>query len=390
MQNPPPDEEGFADGIVATVAYEAPLPQKKDFLPWHRPRKQFVRHHQWCEQIEALLSEIQANTTALRYLGLPGVDLLDLRYFHDQVCQPRQIPLKFLGFNSGANPLSNAQTELNISLHEVRKLQFVDPISEVIGDNFCLMANESSFAWDRTKEFGPYDVINLDLCDGFGIHAPGVLEDTHYNAVSRLLSLQAKNKNPWLMLITTRTGQEHVHADVLQIFLQKFLDNLQVCQTFQQASAEKFAIADEAALRAAADSSRGVATIFLTGLCKWLAGLAIGHASKIEVKSVIGYRVLPEAEHEDLVSIALKFEPTFVPAPDALGLANQQPNPPDECTLATRAIKRLAKCVDADAALAANADLNKAMTDGTARLLELARYDVQEFYAWLANPATPA
>lgn len=389
MQNPPPDEEeGFADDIVGSVIYEANLPQKKGFLPWHRPRKQFVRHHQWCKQIEELLPEILANGETLKYLGLPGVDLLDLRYFHDYLCQPRQIRLKFLGFNSGANPLSKEQTELNISLDEVRKLAFIDPVSNVIGDNFCLIANESSMAWNKTKQFGPFDVINLDLCDGFGLHEPGTLENTHYNAVSRLLTLQARNKNPWLLLITTRTGPEHIHPDVLEKFIQKFIDNLRDCSLFQQASTDKFAIADEAALRVAIDSPLGVSTVFLTGLCKWLLGLAIGHASKIEVKSVIGYRVLPEAEHEDLVSIALKFEPSFVTVQDALGLAKHQPNPPNECDLATRALKRVAKCVDADAVLAQNDDLNRAMTEATAALLGLARYDVNEFYKWLSNPAT--
>ena len=390
MQNPPPDEEGFADGLIGTSTYEAPLRQKKVFLAWHRPRKQFVRHHQWCEQIEKLLPEIQADGGTLKYLGLPGVDLLDLRYFHDHVCLPRQIQLKFLGFNSSANPRSDAQTELNISLHEVRKLAFVDPISEVIGDNFCLIANESSMAWDKTKQFGPYDVINLDLCDGFGAHEPGMLEDTHYNAVSRLLSLQARKKNPWLLFITTRTGQEHVHPDVLEKFIQKFINNLRDCQPFQGASVDNFAIADEAALRVAADSSRGVSTVFLTGLCKWLLGLAIGHASKIEVKSVIGYRVVPDTEHEDLVSIALKFEPTLVPALDTLGLANLQPIAPnDECVLATKALKRVAKCVDADAMLAENEELNREMTKATADLLELARYNVHEYHIWLSNPVIP-
>jgi len=390
MQNPPLDEEGFADGIVGTLTYEAPLRQKKNFLAWHRPRKQFVRHHQWCEQIEKLLTEIQANGGALRYLGLPGVDLLDLRYFHDHVCQPRGIQLKFLGFNTSANPRSDAQTELNISLHEVRKLAFVDPISDVLGHNFCLIADESSMAWEKTQQFGPYDVINLDLCDGFGNHEPGVLEDSHYNAVNRLLSLQARNKNPWLLFITTRTGDGHVHADVLEKFIQKFINNLHDCHEFKVASTECFAIADEAALRVAANKSNGVSTVFLTGLCKWLLGLAINHNSKIEVKSVIGYRIKPEAEHEDLVSIALRFEPSFVPMQDALGLANHQPNHLNECDLATKALKRVAKCLDADAVLAGDEELNHAMTKATADLLELARYDVPEFHKWLSNQAAPA
>ena len=388
MPVPPLEEEGFADGIVGTTAYEAVSPQKKGFLPWHRPRKQFVRHHQWCQQIAALLPAIQADGRVLKYLGLPGVDLLDLRYFHDHVCQPNQIRLKFLGFVSGSNPLSNAQTELNISLDEVRKLDFVDPVSEVIGDDFCLISNDSSIAWEKTKQFGPYDVVNLDLCDGFGVHEPGVLENTHYNAVSRLLSLQARKKNPWLLFITTRTGQGHVHPDVLEKFIQKFIHNLCNCVAFQAASVDKFAIADEAALRVAVGDSRGVSTVFLTGLCKWLLGLAIGHASEIEVKSVIGYRVVLEAEHEDLVSIALKFKPSFVPTPDTLGLANHQPDPPNECQLATQALNRVAASVDADALLAQEGELNQAMIGETAHLLELARYDVGEFHTWLSDLTT--
>jgi len=383
MENNQPEEDGFADGIVGAAVYEASLPQKKDFLPWHRPRKQFVRQKQWCEQIEALLPGIQDNGGVLKYLGLPGVDLLDLRYFHDCLCHPRQVQLKFLGFNSGANPQSNAQIELNISLHEVRKLTFVDPISEVIGDNFCLIADESSMAWNKTKQFGPYDVINLDLCDGFGVHEPGVLENTHYNAVGRLFSLQSRSKNPWLLLITTRTGMGHVHPEVLRIFIQKYIDNLRDCQTFQAASAEKFDIADEDALHAIIRSSRGVSTVFLTGLCKWLLGLAIAEDSEIEVKSVIGYRVVPEAEHEDIVSIALKFSPSFTPKQDALGLVAQIPTPHNEGALATKALRRLAKCVDADAVLAENGEIRQAMELATARLLALARYDIDAFSAWI-------
>lgn len=168
--------------------------------------------------------------------------------------------------------------------------------------------------------------------------------------------------------------------------MQTYIDNLRDCQTFQAASAEKFAIADEDALHAIIGSSWGVSTVFLTGLCKWLLGLAIAQNSDIEVKSVIGYRVLPEAEHEDIVSIALKFSPSFTPMLDPLGLAAQIPTPHNEGALATKALKRLAKCVDADAVLAENAEIRQAMELATVKLLGLARYDINAFYAWIGCP----
>jgi len=93
--------------------------------------------------------------------------------------------------------------------------------------------------------------------------------------------------------------------------------------------------------------------------------------------------VAADAEHEDLISLAFKFTPTFVPAADPLGLANQPVDAPDEGTLATRALKRVARRIDADKKLADDADLYENMVDATAHLLGLARYDVEAYKVWL-------
>jgi hypothetical protein len=134
MVNSPADDEEYADDIFGASDYEAPKPKKKEFLPWHKPRKQYVRRYQWCEQIKKLFAPVPTDDvastgeTTLRYFGLPGIDLLDLRYFHDQVCEPSQLRMRFLGFNKGANPESPAQTELNISLLDVISIPLFDPL----------------------------------------------------------------------------------------------------------------------------------------------------------------------------------------------------------------------------------------------------------------------
>ena len=145
------------------------------------------------------------------------------------------------------------------------------------------------------------------------------------------------------------------------------------------------AIANAAALDVAIRTGGGLLPVFLVGLTKWLLGIAINQQppSKMEVKSVIGYRVETNSEAEDLISLAFRFEPTFVPAEDPLGLANLPALQPDECELSAKALKQIAKRKDADAILKENQNLYEEMVTATAGLLELARYDVIAFRAWL-------
>jgi hypothetical protein len=391
MQNIPQLEESLADDIVGDFEYEAPGRQKKEFLPWHRPRKQFVRDRQWRKEIQELISERNSKGDTLKYLGLPGVDLLDLRYFHNTVCEPNKLKLRFLGFNSAAAPNSEAQTELNISSDEVKRLPWVDHSSNVIHDDFRLVGNTKSIAYKETLDSGPYDIVNLDLCDGFAKQAPqakqapGKLEVTHYDAMNQLLSIQARNSKPWLLFLTTRVGKNDINKDALEKLLSKYEHCLLDCEAFREASSTHFKITNNEELSQAITSEEGLINVFLTGICKWLLGCALGQnpPTKIKLKSVIGYRVALDAAHEDLISLALKFEPIFIAANDPIGLAKHSANTLSECELAPKIVSKVANRTDADKCLDENESLHNEMTNSMAGLLELARYDVTEFHRWV-------
>ncbi|MHB1528581.1 MAG: hypothetical protein ACYCXT_03975 [Acidiferrobacteraceae bacterium] len=64
---------------------------------------------------------------------------------------------------------------------------------------------------------------------------------------------------------------------------------------------------------------------------------------------------------------------------------NRPVRAPDECTLSTRVVNRVASRVDADAVLASDTDLNERMIDATANLLSLARYDVDAYRVWVRD-----
>lgn len=391
MSNIEPEED-LVDQIFGTTEYALQAPYVKTFLPWHRPRKQFVRNHQWCEQMVKLLEEYTPGNQTLKYFGLPGIDLLDIRYFHDQVCLPKGLRFRYLGFNSGIHPSNIENTDFNVSLDEVHKLSLIDPTSEIIWDDFCSISNSSSIAWNKAKSFGPYDVINLDLCDGFGLHPPGGFENTHYNAVNSLLSIQSRNMNPWILLLTTRVGKSHTHPDTLKTLIEKYISNLQLHADFKAESIGKFNIDTSESLNTAIEQEDGLLKVFLVGLCKWFMGLAVAQnpPTKVEVKSVLGYSVETTAECEDLISIALKFIPTFLPSEDALGLANAIRSNPDECKMAIQAIGQVSRRKNVDSILLGDETLNKEMIKESGALLELARYDVDAYYAWINSPSAVA
>lgn len=382
-------DESLADGIIGVKNYIPESPRKKDFLPWHRPRKQYVRGKQWCQEILKMIDEVLPENNILKYLGLPGDDLLDLRYFHEQICEPNNIHLKYLGFNDSVSARSKNKTEFNISLDEVNKLRFVDPSSTVIGDNFTQIAIDDSFAWERSRKMGPFDVINIDLCDGFGKVEPDKFVETHYNTLKKLLTLQARRSNPWLLFLTTRTGSSHIHSTVFAKLCDLYCSNLNECDDFRKSSNLKFSIFDKETLTSASSSSKGVSDIFMISLCKWIAKLLVEQQppSVLEVKNVIGYKIYAKADHLDLVSIAIKISPTLLPGTDKVGLATaeNQHTPVDECDIALQVLESVYQQINADQVLNDDKDLNDQMIKTTSDLLEAARYDVTDYKDWAHN-----
>lgn len=377
----------MSDNLFAIPAYEPVPPTQRPFCAWHRPRKQYIRSEQWRAQIGKLFDDLHKETGTLRYLGLPGSDLLDIRYFHSTICVPRNLTLLFLGFNSEAKDNSPAHIEQNISLDQVRKLPNVDPRSIILPDDIRTLANSASPGSKNAGNFGPYDVLNLDFCDGFAKQSPSIDGATLYQALGELLSLQFRNKDSWLLLLTTRTGNAHVHKEFLKTLVAAYRVNLTKCDEFRLHSETEFGIADSKALEVAIADDVQLLPVFLTGLCKWMVGIALGNSppSAIEVKSIIGYTVAKSSPCEDLVSIAIRFTPQMVAVHDPAGIIKPVARASNECKLSVQALKRVAKRKNADLELSADAQLRQRMADGMAGLLQDARYDRESFVNWLSS-----
>ena len=374
-----PDGDDLASGIFGDIEYAPTQPAPKTFKPWHKPRKQYVRREQLLAQLRRLYRHRQRDEP-LRYLGLPGTDLIDLRYLHDKLCSDEGRTLRFLGFSTEAQPGSPAHVELSLSLDEVRRLSNVDPQSAVIHDDFRRIGDEASIAWSRARSLGPFDVVNIDLCDGLASdppHSDGAI----YDAFARLVALQAHKPEPWLLLISTRIGQGMFDADAEQRLLDIFRENVMNCDGFVEACQEHLNL-DAASVDPTACSEIELLNLMIVAVGKWLSALVQAqHPSRVDLASTHAYRIEPAAGCEDLVSLALRFEPIIAASPDALSPA--APPRPDECATARHILERSAKRRDVDDILRRDPRLHEELVLETEQLLAKARYPVPDYRDWL-------
>ena len=375
------DQDNLAAGIFGDFEYARPRTEPKEFKPWHRPRKQFVRR----EQLSALLLRLYEKRKPedpLRYLGLPGTDLIDLRYLHEQVCRDSDRSLRFLGFNTEARPGNPAHVQLNVSLDEVRQLPNVDPQSVVIHDDFRRIGNAHSVAWHRTRQFAPFDVVNIDLCDGLASDPPRN-DESFYKALAELVAIQRHNPNPWLLLVSTRIRHGMFDAMAEEWLAGLFRENVANCEGFADVCQDVLET-DVDRIDPATCSDGDLLVLMTAAIGKWLSALVRAQGpSRIELASTHGYRVNPAAAREDLVSLALRVEPVIVASRDPLS-----PTPPtleDECTTAKAILRRLARRLDVDTILKQRPDLREELIGETERLLAIARYDVTGYRSWLTS-----
>jgi hypothetical protein len=359
--------------------YTPARPAQRQFKPWHRPRKQFVRRDQWLKQARKILAARETEEP-LRYLGLPGEDLIDLRYLHEQVCGSGTRKLVFLGFNTA---VGDARVDLHVSLDEVLRLPNVDSRSEVIGDDFRVLARSKSLALKRAESLGPFDLVNLDLCDGLLIDAPDPSGATIYAAISRLFRIQGGMTSPWLFLLTCRIGSAHVNAEAAALLFEFWQSNFDNCDGFEASCTGHLCEGADSSFDHRTAGARPTFEVTVTAICMWIINLAASVGARASLNSSISYRVMPTAECDDLVSLALWIQPADAGVDDRSGLAASTPAMPDECEQARKVPKRVSKTVAADRLLEDDAELRESLVLDSVRMLSLARYDTEMYRSWL-------
>jgi hypothetical protein len=356
-------------------------PARRDFEVWHRPRKQVVRQRQWIHETAELLRRNER--PVLKYFGLPGIDMLDLRALYLGLCVPNHVKLEFLGLAREAKPGTGEHMIKEVTLQQLKQLDLVTPKSDVLAESLESLGSVNHVLFKTAQSFGPFDLINLDLCDGLLDKSPNSAQPNLYSALHQLMTIQGAMTLPWVFCLTTRISTESIHADTVDLLLSalrssecddllvQFEDRIGIpLETFEPATAKPETFA-----------------VFVTlALCAWLSKLAQTRTPhRITVRPMFAYRVLADAPEHDMLSVAIKFTPIAgATAPDDFGIARGDHVPEIAyCASLVRTLQLAYERTDVDVLLGADSPLRSAMIEESADLLEWARFDVVEYKAWV-------
>jgi len=372
------DLEGIYQGeIQPALAARA----RTTFKPWHRPRKHFLRLNQWCHETRQLLKLLRTpDGGELRYLGLPGEDLLDIRVLKG-VCQRAKLTLRYLGFDSS---LTSAQ--LNLSRHEVNSDAFIHPSSVIISDRLEQLISKSTMAFQYVERHAPFDVINLDLCDSVtALAEQGTIPNLE--AIRTLCDVQIERRGqPWLLFLTTRAIREQLDGQTRRRLFERLLHNIANDAQFSASLGTQLSL-DEAAIRTETERAGpldglGWMRIYVLAVSKWLLHYMMAHNYKVVVRMLPSYSYSIQRGNRDMVSLGFSFQPLAALREDESGLTRpRRQNAPviTEMDLARDLIDRVADIEDVDDKLDSNKELRLKMFSKCAALLATLRYDMPAY-----------
>jgi hypothetical protein len=391
-----------------------------DFKPWHRTHKHFIRVRQWNASLLRLIQEIKRKPASpqpeatspddggdaeiesvaetagrvVRYFTLPGDDLLDLHtavgIVHDENCT-----LQFLGFNEALNsPKSKDQSQKREAALTMRDR--VAKRSRVKAHRFQDIGKSNAKAWHEFKREGPYDAINLDLCDSL---VPGDdVEKTEaiYTALDQLLKYQVQyQSNRWVLFVTTQIDPSVIGLKELVKLIGPTCENMRDHAEFDKAMSVRMPgvlTKDEPYCDIAKLNIDQLTGNFGVILGKWLCKILLSGTPICEVKLVSAYRYRTDYHKQvEMLSLAFVMVPHFVLPADQTGLsalAPQLSTAPSEKDVAMAMLSATETVRDVDELLSAETGLRDALVTAQADLLEASGYDRQEYLKWVLEGKT--
>lgn len=349
-------------------------PTTENFLPWHKPRKQWVRDKQWWGQINSHILPHLRGTDTIRYFGLPGDDILDIRYLQQKLSKHGK-SVFMLGLLSSAKGWESAQKQLSKALDSAG----IHKDSSIEQLNFDQLDNVRSLAYQKMEKVGYFDVVNLDFCDN--IIAPQ-LKARRLTAIKNLLAYQFQVvPRRWLMFLTTRSSKGSSCLETFELLAQRLEQNLAI-DSFWQEFQERFdstPLLDRNLNRDALEGQHFIDT-YTIGIFKYLVKEALDSGYKIKLDSIVRYNIEGEAAGPDMISMCLVFT-KIITRP---GVEN--PAPADEPTTALRGLKKLSEIRSLDEIIIEDPQKYAACVKQKMTLLSQSGRNVDDY---ISNVCTP-
>lgn len=380
--------DDFAADVVTPIDTTVNRDRKK-FKPWHKPRKQWCRNHQWLLGFNWVIDthNSQANRPAINtfnYLGLPGDDLLDLRIFAHG-CGKKGVLLKYLGFMTGRSD------QLQLSESELHKTGNIASGSAVINEPLESLAKKTSSAYAETKSYNGFHLINFDLCNSIAGNQNS--EENYIDALKNILELQMNfMREPWTLFITTYACKESISAEVMTKLLEIISSNNKN-QTFSSRFEEELLIEPSKITYAIDDitllDDQEYFDLFALGFSKWILQIcqSVSNNWKISMTPSCKYTTgNPSFQKEpNMASFAFKFEHIFQHADDPLAPARPMNEETDnsETSLALKMITGVTDIFNLDLKIENDLTLKNSLFTHSKNLLVAANYQEEEYQKWV-------
>lgn len=366
-----------------------PFPEspKREFMPWHRPRKQYVRKYQWNREIEYLIRDLKLDNKEFRYLTLPGSDLLDIRYIHDVNCKPKNVILKYLGFNTAASPADDEQSSLNSAEFSVKKLSGIHGDSEVYPGDIRDIGDKKKLPYSRVQRVGHFHAINFDLCGGFAGKENSGGMPNYFAAVRALLELQRNTTEDFLFFLTTRMDSANITQEASLKLAEMVSQIHDGCEPYRNAIENGWNLHEVDSEWSSRSSHLEGNEHFILGLTQWIISQAVGFHLEPVIKSFMSYRVDTLQGQDDLVSVAIRFRPKPYQEPDPAGLATPVNLPPDVQTTMCRysggVPPKVSSRFKVDEILLEEAKIYESCVTESKTLMEASGYGGDDYVDWV-------
>lgn len=382
-----PDSRAGPTGGALPGSYDLQR-ARPEFKPWHKPRKQLIRRR----HIGELLRPLVAGTGGpVKYLGLPGAELLDIRWIRQEVCHTRGQELLFVGFDHKTGG-SGDDPQASIEAAKLKMEHGIDDRSQIINTAFQSLADRDSLAYEQVRSLGDFDIVNLDLCNGLANETPAAAVPTIYKALERLIALQAfqttrtRRSRPWLLLLTTRIDAQNIDTEAANRLDSVLSANLQKSREFAERCTSRFGFHRHGTKWLLEGTPAELARSRSLALAKWVMRLACDKGMPAALTSAICYTVYRGNSHPDMLSLAFTVEAASeLPPRDEYQLALPEIDTAiaDECEQAVAALEVVCDAQDADEMLESDPALAEQATDESARLLREAGYSTNDYKSWL-------
>ena len=396
MQDFEVDKE-LSESALPPVIEELSVPSPLAFAPWHKPRKQYVRRHQWVHHAVETIRKLKARGEmsegdTISYLTLPGPDMLDVRMIAE-ACREEGVRLRYTGFcsvvESDALRLRRNTAQFQIDLNGV-----IQSGSEVHTSRLEEIVIHGSAAQTMMERGGPYNVINLDACEPLA-HRDASHTGRLIDAVRKIMSYQFDRcRHPWLLYLTTPVQTDWISPESLDSLKSAIRQNCDSDADFNAALSKQFAPEEDLSAyfsRASSQNGEVFCSMFSLGIAKWLLHLAEqAKFDMVKMKSFTYSMVKRAPQYPNMVSTCYLFLPRPVEIKDLVGLTTnveQRAATTLRKSAHLRALDRSVSLVNLDSLFAQDTKVADEMRKETKGLLSLVGYDVDDpgsgYDAWL-------